>query len=145
MADYEITETLSRLYQAEFRCPTARLDQAMPYIGWRDTVDEFALRDIAGEDREHLAWLTDLLFEFGGAAPPASFAMDSADTHYVRLDTLLPRLIKAEQELIGAYREAAARLSDAPDAARMVARIAERHGRHLARFQELESRATSQA
>lgn len=130
-------EALRRLFSAEFRCPTARWHQAMPYIEWNDTHEETAIRAVAAEDREHLAWLSDLLLARGSSPPPASYATATAETHYVQLQTLLPRLTRAERELIAAYQSAGAALADDPEATRRVSEITGRHTRHLEMFQRL--------
>lgn len=137
MASAQTIEALHRLFTAEFRCPTARWRQATPYIEWNDTHEETAIRAIAAEDREHLAWLAELLLARGSSPPPASYATDTAHIHYVQLQALLPRLIRAERELIAAYQSAGAALADDPEAARRVSEITGQHTRHLETLQRL--------
>jgi hypothetical protein len=139
--DATTLRALQRLYEAEFRCPTARLEQAAPHVEWSDAREERALRGVAAEDREHLHWLVDLLAERGSGPPPASYATDSAAAHYTRLDVLLPQWIRAERALIAAYQSAAAALAGDRPAAAVASRIVQRHAAHLATLEGLRPAA----
>lgn len=145
MPEQQAIHALRNLYRAEFRCPTGRFEQASPFVTWADTQDEFALRDVAREDREHLAWLVDLLIQHAGGPPPVSLATNAAAAHYNRLEALLPQMIRDEQELIAAYQSASPALTDLPDAAAVAGRILQRHARHLETIQRLERRAPAAA
>lgn len=138
MADVTTIKTLQALYNAEHRCPTARLDQSMPFVAMADTDEAVVLHEIAAQDREHLHWLADLLVRRDSAPPPANYATDSAAQHYLRFDTLLPQWVRAEKALISTYQQAAPRLAADGEASRQVARIMSRHNEHLAALEALE-------
>lgn len=140
-ADLRIADSLSRLYAAEFRCPTARLEQAMPWIGRAAARDRAELEQIAREDAEHLVWLAEMIVSRGGYPPPATFATNAAETHYMTLPALLPRMIHAERDLLAYYSKVSPELADDADAARLAARIAGRHSQHMALFESLRTRA----
>lgn len=82
------------------------------------------------EEGEHIDWLVEAIVEHRGT--PVSPVPDprTGSVHYIDLRYLLPRIVQDERRVLRACESAAERVAEGP-AVRLIARIADRHQRHL--------------
>jgi len=137
MADERVINEIDRLYAMEGSSLLARLAESAAYISPADLDDAEAIVKMHEEEREHVHWLADLLDELDATPGPRRVDTATADLHYNRLETVLPRVIAGKQRLIRYYEQASSVVASHPRAAEVVGTILTRHRNHLTRLEEL--------
>ena len=140
-----VVDLLNELLANEQRAPAHRLLESNVVLS-RVAMDGLGLvQTMAGESREHAAWLTELILDLDGAPGLRFGDPTSADLHYQELHHALPRLVREHQALIRRYELASDRLAGEPEAQEVVQRILARHRKHLSALEQVGSRTTAGA
>ncbi len=132
-----LSNILDRLAHAEQRSLIPRLHEATVKVSWSSADQADALGGMVAEECEHVAWLTELIVEFGESPTPWTADLRTTSWHFVELDYLIPRVIEDKRNLIRFYEDTAPQLSPSPEAALLVGRIIERHRSHLAALEKM--------
>lgn len=134
-------DVLNELLALEQRRLAVRLIESGVFISQLSVVEGIELRRIAAESRTHCACLVDAIAARDGTPGPRVGDLRSADLHYQELRHVWPRLVADHEALVRRYRAAVDRLSPAPDAAAIIARILARHEADLQTLHHLSNGA----
>lgn len=137
MPDPNLVRRIDDMHALECASLVLRVTESASYVPPDDLDDAAALEQMADEHREHQRWLVELLDRLDATPGPRRVDTASADLHYNRIESLLPRFIENEKKLIQSYEKTAAQVADEPQAAELLTRIASRHREHLSRLEQL--------
>ena len=142
--DRSAVEVLNALLAAEAGSLVPHLAETGLFAHPASADELAALQGMAGDSLEIQQWLSETIVSLRGTPAPRFADSSIADTHYVSVESLLPRVTEACRRLVETYRDAAGRVADSPPAAEIVSRIQSRHEEHLESLEKLRhSRASS--
>lgn len=134
-----IIDIVDQMHAIEGASLILRVGESATFINHNDVTAAAELNAFAAQQREHLRWLAQLLDQLDATPGPRRVNTASADLHFNRIESVLPRLIDDKKHLIAQYERAAARVASEPRAADQFARIIARHRDHLTRLEKLVS------
>lgn len=137
MPDPGVIDEIDRLYGLESAALILRLSESAAYIKPQDTRDAMTLDHMAADQREHLQWIADLLDTLDATPGPRRVNTLSADLHYNRIETLVPRLVDDERQLQSHCEQIARLVVGEPRAADLCSRIAARHRAHVDQLEQI--------
>ncbi len=142
--DRSVVEVLNVLLAAESGSLVPHLADTdlFAHSEWADELA--ALQRMAGEFMENQQWLSEAIVALRGTPMPRFADASIADTHYVSVESLLPRVTEACRQLVETYRDAGGRVADSPQAAEVVKRITTRHLENLETLQTFATQEPSQ-
>jgi hypothetical protein len=131
MTDENVVKVVDNLYAIQGTSLLTRAANSAPYITSGVTTQAHALRAMVADEERHLQQLADLLNELDATPGPRLVRAADADLHYVKVQTLIPRLIRDKQRLVAEFEHAADEVAPDPRAANIVTQITSDHRRHL--------------
>ena len=135
-----IVDILNDLLAMETGSCVARVREAGHYVSWPAAGKMGVLREMIEEDSGHERWLIDEMQRLAGSPRPRVLGIQTAGSHYIDAEFLMPRIIEEERRLAAAYRRAQSMVpSDATTTLRMLAGILARHEAHADRLAETDS------
>ena len=134
--DRKTIDIVQELLAAEQASVVLRLAESTVFVSPLSAPQALAVRRIASEINEHSAWLVDLLTHAGQSPGPRIGDLSSADLHFQEVSYALPR-VTADVEHLTRLCERAAQRSTDPTLAPVVARMTQRHRKHLETLQAL--------
>ncbi len=137
MDSLNLSRILDRLSHAEQRSMLPRLRESVVFVSWASADDAGAVAGMIEEEREHVAWLVEMILDLGESPTPCTADVQTTSMHYVELNYMMPRVIQSKRNLIAFYEQNAAALSTSAEASALVARITERHQSHLAKLHQM--------
>lgn len=131
----EIAALLNHLYVAESRCTFRYLENWRPYTDARSAKLRTAIRAMMRSSVDHANGLSSMIRSLGQDTREGGYR--EADTHINFNDwkSLLPRLIRAKQDIIAAYERVAPQLGHLPGGENVRAELTEfdqKNREHLA-------------
>lgn len=128
---------LNDLLAAESRSLLPRLGESIVFVSAASAQEQRQVERMTDAGREHLAWLIDAMRNLGGEPFPVHADIHTGDIHFLELHHVLPRVLKAEEQLLTAFESAAADLGSTALAASAVARIIERRRTHIDQLKKM--------
>jgi hypothetical protein len=128
---------LNELLAVESSNLLPRLAESNAFISWASADEVDAVARMVAEERAHVEWLVELILDLRGSPAPRVGSIDTAALHYVELHNLLPRIERAEAEVLKRYESLAPAVASEPRAAARVAKIAARHRDHLEQLRRI--------
>lgn len=144
MATLDVIDILNDLLAEETRSLLPRLHESTVFVSWPSADEQSAVARMIAEQREHPAWLVAAMMELGGSPGPVLPDIRSANFHFVELSSVLRRILAEERRLLRVYESAAATVGDNERAGQVIARVAERRGRHIEALARLTARSAPQ-
>ena len=108
-----------------------RLRESAVFVSSASAEDADAVAGMIEQEREHVAWLVEMMLDLGESPTPCTADVHTTSMHYVELSSVMPRVIQSKRNLIAFYEQHTAALSTSAEASALVARISERHKSHL--------------
>jgi hypothetical protein len=143
MPDPSIIHTVDRMHAIEGASLIIRMTESAAFVDHDGVAAAAELNAMADQQRQHLHWLAQLLDELDATPGPRRVNAASADLHYNRIESILPRLIDDKKNLIAEYDRASTRVASQPRATDLFGRINARHRDHLARLEKLLSASST--
>ncbi len=140
-----VIETLNELLGYESNSLLPRLADSTIFVSWATADEAEHISNIIDEDIEHQAWLVEAIRDLGGEPASASPDVRSAELHFLDLGYVLPRVLADRERLLRAYESAAARIGSNAHAAAVIAKITQRHRRHIETIANLIHRSEQPA
>jgi bacterioferritin (cytochrome b1) len=135
-----IVDILNDLLAMETGSCVARVREAGHYVSWPAAGKMGALREMIEEDSAHERWLVDEMQRLAGSPRPRALGIQTAGSHYLDAEYLIPTIIDEERRLVAAYRRAQSMVpADASTTLLMLAGILARHEAHANRLAETAS------
>ena len=126
-----------RLGHGEQRRVVTRLGESVLFVSRGAAGDAEAVAGMIEQEREHVAWLVEMILDLGESPTPCTADVHTTSMHYVELNYMMPRVVQSKRKLITFYDQNSAAVSTSAEASALVARIAERHKSHLAQLNEM--------
>ncbi len=114
-----------------------RLRESVVFVSWASADDADAVAGMVEQEREHVAWLVEMMVGLGESPTPCTADVHTTSMHYVELNYMMPRVIQSKRHLLAFYEQNSAAVSVSAEASALVARITERHKSHLAQLNEM--------
>jgi len=114
-----------------------RLGESVLFVSRASANDAEAVAGMIEQEREHVAWLVEMMADLGESPTPCTADVHTTSMHYVELTCVMPRVIQSKRNSIAFYEQNAAAVSTSAEASALVARITERHKSHLAQLNEM--------
>jgi len=140
-----VIDTLNDLLSYESTSLLPRLAESTIFVSWASAGDAECVSTIIVEEIEHQAWLVEAISDLGGDPASPSPDIRSAEVHFLDLGYILPRVLADRKRLLSAYESAAARIGANAHAADIIAKITQRHRRHLETITNMIQRAEKPA
>ncbi|MCH8912180.1 MAG: hypothetical protein IIA33_01300 [Planctomycetes bacterium] len=137
MDSLNLSRTLDRLSHAEQRSMLPRLRESVLFVSRASAGDADAVAGMIEQEREHVAWLVEMILDLGESPTPCTADVHTTSMHYVELNYMMPRVVQSKRKLITFYDQNSAAVSTSAEASALVARITERHKSHLAQLNEM--------
>ena len=137
MDSLNLSRTLDRLSHAEQRSMLPRLRESVVFVSWASADEADAVAGMIEQEREHVAWLVDMIVSLGESPTPCTADVHTTSIHYVELSCVMPRVIQSKRNSIAFYERNGAAVSTNTEASALVARITERHKSHLAHLNDM--------
>lgn len=131
------TEVLKALLLGEQRNLAGRLLESTLFVSRLGVEASIAVRDMVQSSAEHCGWLAGMILDAGDSPSPPMPDVRSGDLHFQDLGFVLSRLAEDIQRRIDMCSRAAQHLAQAPRAAALVGKIADRHRSALSDLREL--------
>ncbi|HEY3245903.1 MAG TPA: hypothetical protein VGM03_21385 [Phycisphaerae bacterium] len=128
---------LNELLAVESANLLPRLAESNAFISWASADEVESVGRMVAEERAHVEWLVELILDLRGSPGPRVGTIDAAALHYVELHALLPRIERAEADVLKRYETLAPALGAEPRAAALVSRITARHREHLEQLRRI--------
>ena len=141
--DRSAVEVLNALLAAEAGSLMPHLAETGLFAHPASADELAALQRLASDSLKIQQWLSETIVSLRGTPAPRFADSSIADTHYVSVESLLPRVTEACRRLVETYRDAASRVADSPPAAEVVNRISTRHLKNLEALQALATKEPS--
>lgn len=130
-------DIVQELLAAEQASIALRLAESTLFVAPPSAPDSAALGRIADEINEHSAWLADLLTAADRSPGPRISDLSTADLHFQEISFALPRLTADLTRLAQLCERAATGVATDQTVAPVVARMTDRHRKHLETLQAL--------
>ncbi len=138
-------DIVQELLAAEQASIALRLAESTVFVSPVSAPDSAALGRIADEINEHSAWLADLLTRAGRSPGPRFSDLSTADLHFQEISFALPRLIADLTRLAQLCERAATGVATDQTVAPVVARMTQRHRKHLETLEALSGSAADES
>jgi hypothetical protein len=139
--DRKTIDVVQELLAAEQASIVLRLAESTVFISPLSTRQASAIRRIAADITEHSASLVDLLTSAGRSPGPRIAYLNTADLHFQEISAALPRVAADLTHLTHLCERAAQRTTD-PAVAAVIARMTDRHRKHLETLRGFDAPAT---
>ena len=137
--DRKTIDIVQELLAAEQASIALRLAESTLFVAPPSAAEASALGRIAGEINEHSAWLVDVLARAGRSPGPRISNLSTADLHFQEISFALPRLTADLTRLAQLCERAATGVATDQAVAPVVARMTDRHRKHLATLETLSA------
>lgn len=137
--DRKTIDIVQELLAAEQASIALRLAESTLFVAPPSAAEASALGRIAGEMNEHSAWLADLLTAAGQSPGPRVSDLSTADLHFQEISFALPRLTADLTRLAHLCERAATEVATDQTVAPVVARMTERHRKHVETLEALSA------
>ncbi|MCH9058745.1 MAG: hypothetical protein IIB55_08975, partial [Planctomycetes bacterium] len=141
--DRKTIDIVQELLAAEQASIALRLAESTLFVAPPSAAEASALGRIAGEINEHSAWLVDVLARAGRSPGPRISDLSTADLHFQEISFALPRLTADLTRLAHLCERAATEVATDQTVAPVVARMTERHRKHVEKSAALSGTAAS--
>jgi hypothetical protein len=143
MADPNIIRSVDHLLAVESTSLLERLAESASYVATAGADDATAIAEMIEDAKQNTRSLVELLDVLDAAPGPRRVDTSSADIHFARIETVIPRLIADKQWLIREYEAVAIKVASEPRASEVVASGLNRHRAHLKRLQTIQQAVAS--
>lgn len=120
-------DVLNELLAVETASELSRLRQSANFVSWAAAARIAWFDRLIRETEDHRSRLISEILRLGGSPAPVSLGIDTAGTHYLDFEYLLPRLTAEIRRLVDAYRRAQPLVAGDARVAALLAAIAERY------------------
>lgn len=131
MNNQSAIEILNELLMHESQSLLSRLGESTVFVSWACADEQQIVSSMIQEETQHRAWLVEAIRDLGGDPLPVRADIQSTNVHYLDLSFVLPRALKDRNRLLASYESAAAQIGSNPRAGSVIAKIAERHRKHI--------------
>lgn len=138
MSDQRAIRVLNKLRAAESSSLLGHLADTGYFVTMMTADDAEALKRIEREEREHVQWLEEAIFELRGGLWPGRVDTRQAGYHYWDLAHLMPKIVEEKAKLVDEYAAAAGAVEN-ETASSVIARIYQRQQRHLDTLERLQA------
>ena len=134
----QAVKILNDFLAAESASLVSRLRECDAYVAWTAAQDGLVIDRITADSAAHRHELVETILKLRGQPRPAQFKTMPRSEHYLRLDFLMPQMVKSMKSLAATYASAGPTGNVEADA--LVARILADHMRHLAELERLQGK-----
>jgi hypothetical protein len=139
MSNQKAVDILNELLQYESESVLPRLGDTGMVTSWASMSEARIVDQIIEEQAMHMGWIVDAIDRLGGYPKPVVAGIHLTNLHYVDLGYLLAKIIDDMKTLVTAYDSAASQVGSCKVAAEVIAKIADRHRRHIEQLSKFKT------
>jgi hypothetical protein len=144
LINHHAIRVLNELRAAEMSSLLRHMADTGYFVTMTTADDAESLKRIDTEEREHVQWLEEAIFQLRGGIWPGRVDTRQAGYHYWSLERLMPEIFTSKEHLTNEYASALAAVDD-PVAIPVITRIYNRLQAHLETLMKLDQANRTQS